>query len=385
MASGLRSTLGTAGARPEVPALPALTSLRFFAAAYVLVLHAGAQVLYWAGAGPAVMNVVNSGWVAVSFFFVLSGFILTYNYVGVDGGRVDARRFLVARLSRIYPVYLLGNLLMLPFMVALGSPVGRWSSLLWNVLLVQAWMPSLVMLWNSPGWSISCEAFFYLVFPGLARGLGRPLERRSLVLGLVLVWLLGLLIPSLYMLLSPDGIEWVPPLTGPFYLELVKRAPLSRLSEFVYGAVLGRYYLLDLREERRPRAPGVLIGGAILASLAVLSNMPRWPFPMLHDGLLSPLFGLIIYGTAHSRGLYTRVLSWRPLVVLGDASYSLYILQLPLAMILLWALGMNLYYLQSGITPGLFPIYMVGMVGVSVLVFYGFERPLQRRLRRWLS
>jgi hypothetical protein len=99
------------GVRP----LDGLTSLRFFAAAMVLVYH------YWRSylPGVAVPIGLDLGYAGVTFFFVLSGFILAYNYESAGAfPRHELGRYRVARLARIWPVHLLAILVFLPFFAA---------------------------------------------------------------------------------------------------------------------------------------------------------------------------------------------------------------------------------------------------------------------------
>ena len=148
--------------------LPALTGLRFFAALAVAVYHLWQ---YDAWNAPAwVERVVGHGSVAVTLFFVLSGYILTYRYVDGGGLSTSSRRFWQARLARIVPVYVLGLVMSFPVVMALakrsGVPVStemvKGAAAL---LMVQAWWPDWALSWNPPSWSLSVEVFFYVLFP----------------------------------------------------------------------------------------------------------------------------------------------------------------------------------------------------------------------------
>src|SRR5262249_9958006 len=106
-------------------------------------------------------NIARNGHLAVGLFFVLSGFVLAYNYAGRE---VSARKFWLARFARIYPAYLLGFLLIAPAVVFRyqDNPGKLTASGLAAGTLLQAWIPRLELAWNGPGWSLSNEAFFYL-------------------------------------------------------------------------------------------------------------------------------------------------------------------------------------------------------------------------------
>ena len=149
--------------------LDALTSLRFFAAAMIVVAHAHPL---FGSLGIANAAPLGQG---VSFFFVLSGFILAYNYPELEG-RKAVRRFWLARFARVWPLHAV----MLLLWIALIFNFDRHSyfpgveglaRLGANLLLLQAWVP--LSLWslsfNGVAWSLSAEFFFYAVFPFLIR------------------------------------------------------------------------------------------------------------------------------------------------------------------------------------------------------------------------
>ena len=171
--SGL--TIDRVARRPE---LPALTSVRFFAALWVLVFHAVSfspaarlrlQTTDW------LSNLINNGSCGVEFFFILSGFILTYNYLEADLSGPGLARYRRARIARIAPLYVIGLGLAAPAVVQsmftqgpdLPELMATFTALMLSVCFLQAWYPPAAVRWNDPGWSISAEAFFYGCSPGL--------------------------------------------------------------------------------------------------------------------------------------------------------------------------------------------------------------------------
>src|SRR5689334_22296101 len=146
----------------ERPDLPVLTSLRFWAAAVVVLNHLDAAKISYLP--DIVKGWCQSGYEAVSFFFVLSGFILTYVYSSPreDGGlNVSARRFRIARFARIGPAYYLGLILMLPpfiYGLAVAGMIPLDDFVLATIAvptLLQAWFPPISFSWNGPAWSLS--------------------------------------------------------------------------------------------------------------------------------------------------------------------------------------------------------------------------------------
>jgi peptidoglycan/LPS O-acetylase OafA/YrhL len=178
MATATRTPMAAAGTM-RLPRIDALTSVRFFAALWVVLFH-HQEVVSWP---VPVLAVAQHGSLGVSLFFVLSGFILTYTYHGTFQPGTVLRRypsFLWARFSRIYPMYL--------FSVVLYTPLALWGNLqahgvgvtaaswLANAGMVQSLWPDVVLLWgwNRSLWSIPTEFVFYLMqnqetFSGMAR------------------------------------------------------------------------------------------------------------------------------------------------------------------------------------------------------------------------
>lgn len=363
----------------ERPNLPALTGLRFVAALGVVVFHRGQDWL--AAYGPQWLRPVGaSGYVGVSLFFVLSGFILAYTYFEHSERPPDAREFYLARIARIYPVYLVGLLVALPFglrqlaaTATLGGKGALAAALGSEVLLLQGWYPETACGLNCPGWSLSVEVFFYALFPLLGFLFYRSLRAHlALVAPLTLLALLG---PVLYHVVQPDGLTHVDPATHTFLVGLVKYNPLLHLPEFMLGIVVAALHFAWAGRRgwwSDPLLPGALIGLALF-------NGPRLPHLVLHNGLLAPVFGWLILALARPTSLVSRALAWRPVVLLGEASYSLYIVHMPLWM---WysALGKRVVSeARLGLT---FPIYLGVCLAVSLLLYQTVELPARRALRR---
>ena len=146
--------------------MPALTGIRCFAALNLVFFHFADPRSF----GP-LSPVVNGGYVSVSFFLLLSGFILTYNYADrAQQGALTARSFWSARFSRLYPVYAFSLLLSagtLALEVQAHTRFDFGLGLILTPLLLQGWHPLLTNFWNTPAWTMSTEAFFYLLFPWL--------------------------------------------------------------------------------------------------------------------------------------------------------------------------------------------------------------------------
>jgi peptidoglycan/LPS O-acetylase OafA/YrhL len=354
-----------------------LTGLRFLAALHVVVFHFGQKRF------PGVLGgIVSSGYTAVSLFFVLSGFVLAYTYGQRERGRsVDRRQFWVARFARIYPLYALALAVALPLYLREAGP-GRWLEPILVVSLTQAWLPSTAVAWNGPAWSLSVETFFYALFP-LLLPLVEKLTSRFWR-AMTATFLAAMLVPMAYVLWlgweASSGSQAI--LDGSWVLDVVRFNPLLHLPAFVMGSLCG---VLFLRSDRSPQAPRRAARQVVLAAaavLAVLCASPHLPYPLLHNGLLAPLHCALIYGLAMHGDAFGRSLGSRPMVLLGEASYGMYLLHVPLQGWLRAAwerLG-----LRAG-SAAFAAVYLVTVVTVPVLIFQLYEGPARRIIRAWFS
>ncbi len=364
------------------PNLPALTGLRFVAALGVVVFHRGQDFVQAHGPGWLV-PIAASGYVGVSLFFVLSGFILAYTYFEEPARPPSPLAFYQARVARLYPVYLVGLLIAWPFglrdlarlgdVTARARGVGAWLA---EALLLQSWHPETACGLNCPGWSLSVEVFFYALFPFLGF-----MFYRSVRAHLALVPLLSALAvaaPVLYHALQPDGLAHIDPGTHTPLVSLVKYNPLLHLPEFALGIVVAG---LHFAWRARGGAWTWPVWSLALVLLALVWG-PSLPHLVLHNGLLAPVFGWLILTLARPDSTAARVLAWRPLVLLGEASYSLYIVHMPLAM---WyaSLAKRLF---EGARPGWdFPLYLALSVGLSLLLYRLVELPARRVVRAYFA
>jgi peptidoglycan/LPS O-acetylase OafA/YrhL len=374
-----------------------LTGLRFMAALLVVIHHyfGIATGDYGQRADPRVPNLIAAGFVGVDFFFILSGFILAYNYLGADGQlRVTRRDFWAARCARIYPVYLLAFLV--ATLPSAHSLLSHHASLLSTTMtglaaltLTQAWVPASSDAWNGPGWSLSAEAFFYLLFPLAALCIGR-LGRYRLYLALAACWALSLATPlaCAHAVLTAGG-GW-----DMTWLKFLKYNPLVRLPEFLLGVALGRLFASRMSATpagrmSRVARPARLSVVALLGSVCALSYVPTMlgpgsalPYLLLHNGLVDPLFALLIYSLASGEGPLAALLSLPAMVVLGEASYALYIVHVPLWDWMTYALS------RLHMTPGFVTLSLLHLgvaIALSILTLRVVEQPARHALRQALA
>ena len=378
-----RSPLPTREDGARRPTLPSLTGLRFVAALQVVLFHVvGPRLAAAAGPGP---RLILGGYVGVSLFFVLSGFILAYTYVGEDGRlRGTAAAFWVARLARVYPVYLLALAVGAPHFldrVIRHTPPGtsRARDVVAGVLspvLAQAWWPQSACDWNCPGWSLSVEVLFYALFPLL----GMWLARRPSPLGWgVSAWLLSLGAPVLYVLTAPDGLVRVAPADDATWITTLKYFPPAHVGEFALGIVCGCVFLKRRRRPTPGAVPQIAAWLSLCGVAGTLALGDRVPYPLLHNGLLAPCFAAIIYALAIGVGPLARLLAVRQIVRLGEASYALYLLHVPVRNYI-QTLG-HVFGVPGRMTPVLDMATIAVAIATSVVVFDRVEEPARRAIR----
>jgi peptidoglycan/LPS O-acetylase OafA/YrhL len=316
--------------------------------------------------------------VGVSFFFVLSGFILTYNYADVFRDGISAagyKRFVWDRLMKIYPVHLLTLLLVLPIAIFSPNLPLDWRAVPLHLLLLQCFWPSSTPAFsgylNVPSWSISCEWFFYLVAP-LAMFLALGRRRRWLPALVVLAYAFGLAL-ALWNGQSDEA-----------RLYFVSRFAPSRFAEFLVGVFAARVFLTSsghtlMGVSGLAQAVGI---GLLVAGL-VCRPYAAWP---LWGGLLYvPGTVLLILGLASGRGFFVAHLSRPWLTRLGVASFSLYLIHAPLLRAVRGVCLHLRWEVRSWPAFGAVVIAMFVVVQTAaLLVCYEYELPLQKRLRRVL-
>jgi peptidoglycan/LPS O-acetylase OafA/YrhL len=308
------------------PSLPALTGLRTLLALTILMFHFTPPGLTWAR-HPAISlyPIINIGYVFVSFFFLISGFILAYHYAGRPD-RMNAVDFWMARLSRLYPVYALTMLISIPMLMTewTARPRGQfWEGAIATPLLVQGFFPHLATFWNTVSWTLSCEVMLYLLFPLLLR-FRWPEGWAKLLAMLVGLWLLGLVPHITYILTNPDHLKKMADrYTDGFWINTLKYTPLPYLCTFLAGLTLGH-----LHEALKLDARGRTMVG-IFGLAAVFFASYHWaqtlPYVLVHGGLLTPLFAAVILGLSGPSPL-ARLFAWKPLVEVGASTYALYLL-----------------------------------------------------------
>ena len=295
------------------PRLHSLTGLRFFAAGIVFLHHA--FELTTGTLREAMTAVFGHGRAGVSFFFLLSGFVLAWSMQPGD----KATSFWRRRAARLWPAYAVAT-----FAGYLVSQFwdGRFFSLerlAANLAMVQAWIPAKDWYFsvNSVNWSLSVEAFFYLTFPLYARHIMRMRARPAFALaGALFAGILAVALLFGQDLVLKGG--WQLPGTPDVWIVYI--SPAVRVLEFVLGIVLVSLF----RQGALPRVPVWLAWTSLAVAWAVAGKVPA-AFAVVAVTVIP--FCLLIVAYAQRDVAAPRGTFWssRSLVFLGDISFCFYL------------------------------------------------------------
>ena len=308
------------------PALPGLTGIRTLLALTILLFHFTPSGLRWeAHPWVSLYPLVDIGYVFVSFFFLISGFILSYNYADRPQP-MNALDFWMARLSRLYPVYALTMLISIPMLINewhVRSHAQFLTGVIATPLLMQGWFPRLATFWMTVTWTLSCEVMLYIAFPWLIR-VQWPKSWPKLLVLFFGFWMVGLIPHSIYVLHDPDHVgHMATRYTDGWWINTLKYTPLPYVCTFLAGLTLARLHEVAKLGVRGRMIVG--LSGFTAAWFITYHLVPRLPYIMIHGGLLTPVFAAIILGLAGPSPL-ARVFSIKPLVIVGTSTYALYLL-----------------------------------------------------------
>lgn len=351
------------GKRIRRPGLHALTGIRFFAAFWVMSFHFGAAFTARAHMPHPVTVFLEHGNLGVALFFMLSGFILYYSYHDNLQSLRDLYKFFVARFARLYPVYLLA--IVISALIIMRLPHGK-ELLIFPML--QSWgfpVSNNGYFWVMQAWTLSVEAFFYCCFPLLLLPFRRTRSAFTL-------WLLAALS---FVLIVALRVPLLHPGIPPGWLSTHIILPVLCLPEFVFGLALGAIFLR--KQALEPHAPSNdwITAAGILPCLLIFAAGPGGYLVSFTTAIC---FGWAIYRLADGHGWLTDLLSSEVFLLLGGASFSLYILQ-GLVRVIVRRLFAHLH---PGLDAALSPFILISL---SCIIFLFYEEPLRNVIRKLLT
>ncbi len=318
---------------------------------------------------------IEAGFTYIGCFLLISGFVLSYNYAH-RAQTLKPGRFYAARASRLYPVYLLSLVVSLGMLNAewISRTRGEfWSGAMLTPVLLQGWSPVLATFWNTVAWTLSTEAMLYLAFPWINRWRWWPSSAPALLRVFLLCWMCELVLPVIYLLTNPDGLHNIDRYSSGYWLRALKYTPLPYVPVFMAGVTLGRLHnALQWSDRRRMW----LAAGALTVVLLVLYlAVPHLPYILLHGGLLTPVFAVMILGLTGRHWIAT-LFGAGPMNVFGRASFCLYLLHFNT-----WMLLHDHHVPERLHVAALDPWISYAFILLTAYVAYRFfERPVQSYL-----
>lgn len=368
----------------------ALTGLRIVASLWVVLFHFRPMI---ADVSPELRAnlapVLNCGAQGVDLFFILSGFVLAWNYLDRMGQRFSLRaagRFLWLRLARVWPVYLVTlHLAALWWILTLHlghtpSPeVGRLTAISYvrQVLLVQLWYQPFFdgSSWNGPAWSISAEWLAYLLFVALVLVIWR-IQHATRARGLMLLAGVAALPPVL--LLLGNGVfytpwSWLPRIVTQFTAGALACAAVRRLRPTARGRRIAGYLSLAI----------------VSALVGILYFLDAHPITGVYDssGVVDLLFVPLVITMAIGTGSLPRLLETRPMVYGGEISFSLYMVHELVHPVWTWIVvnfGLHPWLPDSPWRWNVIFLLAISL-GLSALMYHGVEEPARRWMRRMID
>ncbi|MFI1205279.1 acyltransferase family protein [Streptomyces sp. NPDC020883] len=361
--------------------LPSLGGMRAIAALVVFCSHIASQPFFRNAeinsAAQVPLDVL--GPLAVSFFFMLSGFVLTWSGMPDPSKPAFWRR----RWVRVYSLHLPVLLLTLAIVLWLKEPnMGGsvWDGFLSNLLLVQSWCPDYHQYgsMNPVAWSLSCEMLFYAAFPFLFAFFSKMRAERlwSWVLGISVV---AAAVPALALLLpSAPTLPWDPNMPELQYWFIYMLPPV-RLMEFALGVLMAQIVRRGRWIGPTPGVCALLFAGAFALSFALPSYLARLA-PTV------PLIALLLGSLAAGDIRGTR--SWlgtRTMVLLGELTFAFYVIHYLVIQYGHRFLGGELSYYRQWDTPAAIGLTVLALglsLGLAALLHFFVEKPVVRALGR---
>ncbi len=335
--------------------IKALTSTRAVAAIMVFVHHFSGGIFPFS----ASYRLFHSGNLAVSYFFVLSGFVLFLAHYDQD---IKYWRYFRRRVARIVPLYTFALLLCIYLAVFFNSnplPVNFGKQITYSALLIQSFFYSYPLTLNIPGWSVSVELFFYALFPLFLLIMKK--NTKLFITFAILLFLASQIYHSINYLNKNNISDQL--------LDFVFFHPAIHINQFLIG-MLGGYCYLKLKDKglKLKLVPTLLFAGIML----IIAFRPD--YLSYQTGLIAPLFMLLIVAIAIRNN---RILNMKGFVFLGEISFGIYILQLP---VYEFSRHFNLLYFH--LSDQLFFYFAFGALLIAATIcHYVIERPF----RRWIN
>lgn len=337
-----------------------LTSLRFLFALMVFASH-----LCLINTGAFSGHLFKEGYVGVSFFFILSGFIIAHNYTDkLISGCCSKKDFWVARFARIYPLHLLTLAIAIfasgTFIVT--QPLS-WGHLLTSATLTNAYIPrsDFYFALNSPAWSLCCEQLFYIAFPLILPFIKSPAK-------LILTVLIAITIVIIGSHMTPDNY-----IKGVWYTN-----PITRFPDFIVGVLLWHVYRMIKDKEVNSIAASIIEALSLLLFAVFYIYAEEIPKTYRYSFYYWLPVAAVIISFSLEKGIFSMFLRSKIFIIGGEISYGIYLTQL---------LIINALYTDIADLPPIAAatIAFIAITTTGYLSYRYFERPMNRYIKKRLN
>jgi peptidoglycan/LPS O-acetylase OafA/YrhL len=397
---------------PARSPIPSLTGLRFAAAFCVVLAHAIPKIVALPKVQMPVLLLSTLSAEGMSLFFVLSGFVIYYNYSHTIRSRAGLYNFFVARFARLYPLYFAAMCYDMIISVSYAKIPALWIGLPYYATLTQSWIYMAIGnnaliyqfgIISQLAWSISTEWFFYLLFPlaCLAIVSLATVRKRLWATAILIVAALATLatLTAEAPALLTYGIETYGPVGADpqdsFYRWLMYFSPYARLFEFLLGCLCASIFVTLSAPSKTEERMGLWLTYFALLVIAVL----HWLMFGFESGAMwhrvvqglhmnfgfAPFIALLIFCCARYRNGFSGFMAAPTLILCGEASYSLYLLHIVVINAFRYETGTIVTWHAALIACARMGMVIAACVGLSLVSWYTIEVPARRWLRRMFS
>jgi peptidoglycan/LPS O-acetylase OafA/YrhL len=336
-----------------------LTFTRFLAAISIVIFHSGTHS--WPFSLPFLHEIFSKSNIGVSYFFILSGFVMIIAYWEKNKS-INFIQYYLNRFARIYPLYIFA--LVITTAILSHNKGLDVNAFILSVTLLQAWVPKYALSLNIPGWTLSVELLFYISFPLLFNYFYRKYNLLTVGFYIIGFWMFSqFLINYLLQTSFSSGDRNT----------AIHFFPIVRLNEFLVGNFIGLIFINAKVKQRNYDALLIALSTVFLMYFFLNIKLD------FSTGLIAVIFAPFILLLASNTGMITKLFKYQVFVILGEVSYGVYILQFPVHLLVSFFFrtsnSLNVKYE--------FYVFVTTLLVVSVICYYFIEIPARNLIKRW--
>ena len=350
---------------------------RFIAAYMVLMYHYSNDSLR------EILPAIKRFGEPVNYFFFISGFVmiissskyLKFNVDTIGFSRMD---FWLKRIARIYPMYILALLSFVLFNYTIKEIDASISKRVWlEIIGIQRWIYAGSV--NFPGWTISCEFFFYFLFPFTLPLLVRSAFNKVAIIILILFFT-NIIFTKYYYEAIPRLLLLNHSHIYSLILDSVLLHPIFKYIIFLFGCLCGRFYLESDKMTFVKRHNSIIF----LFSLIIIISFYAYDITssiVLDAGLLCLVYFPFVLSICNFHEKILQIFSWKPFILLGEISYGIYIIQAPVEHYFEYLFTNN----KPFTTNIEFLSYTLFLIMICFVLYYLYEIPAKKIILRFFK